>query len=275
MTPTGIANAVNPAAAYGYPGYPAYPAYGYGGGYGGGGGGGSSGGGGSNPNLGFDLKFPDEPKAPAKKPDASSTGSSTGNTPGSTAGPPAPIAPTKIESGRPTSLTPVDDPEGTPAAKTMEGKIVLFLRTPGDEDTTAPGVKARFEREAGIVRRIAPQLAKGEKPATTAADGVLREAAPPGFYLPDEIDAWVAAADGSLYVIEVEGALFDRVASLGLGAKVTLTGPSETLQLSGKPVLKVKLSKIKTDAGEFEGQPAKKNGAGKKTSDDDDQTPKG
>lgn len=154
----------------------------------------------------------------------------------------------------------------------FEGRVILFLRTPGEEDPSHEGSKLRWEREAKVVARLQPALVKGELPATLVEDGVLRDAAPIGFYLPEELDAWICCPDGSMFLLEVDGATFEKVAAVGLGSPLTVGGASRDLQLgAAKNAGAVKVERILKggpDTGDSKPAPAPQPSG-------EDETPKG
>jgi hypothetical protein len=113
----------------------------------------------------------------------------------------------------------------------LEGHVVLFLRAPGEEDPSPKGVLARFSKEGRIVKRLVSDVANGVKPATKPEDAVLRDPAPQGFYLPDEVDAWLVTTDGSLVLLESENVLFDKIAALALASRLNVTGPQSPIAL--------------------------------------------
>ncbi len=190
------------------------------------------------------------------KPNWSSSGSSGGGSSGSATGSSssAPAAPTRTgveDAGLP---APATTPTAAKPEKKnyLEGHVVLFLRAPGDEDPSPKGILGRFSREAKIVKRLAAEVAKGNKPATRPEDAVLRDPAPQGFYLPDEVDAWLVTADGTLYVLASENGNFDKIAALALSASLNVAGPASDLVLEPAvgTVQKVKVLGVSIDGTE-------------------------
>jgi hypothetical protein len=253
-TTRGFLNSFPDPFPYSLPSYRSYPQ---------GGGGGGGGGGTRQQNFpSAELTFPTDPKdarsnPPSKPGSSSSSATTTGN---GAAARPSKTPPAQLSVDR-------EDSPGLPAATEKaapvkkpytEGHVILFLRSPGDEDPSPKGVLARFSREAKIVKRLAPDVAKGDKPVTKPEDSVLRDPAPQGFYLPDEIDAWVVTPEGAIVLLESENALFDRIAALALSARLNVVG-TET-QVFFDPavgaVTKVKVAGLTLDGSEPKAEPS-------------------
>lgn len=231
----------------------------------GGGGGGGGRGGSKSQFVGTELKYATEPgegdgKAGGGKGAAGSpTGGGGNSTASSGAGGPTATgggagerdeAPGLPAPGSASKASSTPTPAPTAAKKYLEGHVVLFLRAPGDEDPSPAGVKARYAKEAKIVKRVAAEVQKGEKPSTKPEEAVLRDAAPQGFYLPDEVDAWLVTADGTLVLLDADGTTFDKIAALALSSKLNVSGLQSEVELDGTPVTKVKVMAMSTDGSE-------------------------
>jgi hypothetical protein len=210
---------------------------------------------GMNPNAGPTNQAPNTtltfPPDTNTKPNWNSSGPTGSSSSSST--PSTPSTPTRTGNDDAGLPAPAPAPTVAPQKKSyLEGHVVLFLRAPGDEDPSPKGVIARFSREAKIVKRLAPEVAKGNRPATKPEDAVLRDPAPQGFYLPDEVDAWLVTQDGTLYVLASENANFDKIAALGLSSQLNVAGPASDLALDSAAgtVQKVKVLGITTDGSE-------------------------
>ncbi len=228
-------------------------------------GGGGGGGGGRSQFVNTELKYGDEGKGDpnaAKTAKESPGGSKTGG-PGSGPGGSSPTAsatgPRGSSDGELPGLpspgakaagpTPAPTP-ATPKKGFLEGHVVLFLRAPGDEDPSPAGVKARFSKEAKIVQRVAGEVQRGEKPSTKPEEAVLRDAAPQGFYLPDEVDAWLVTTDGTMVLLESEGTTFDKIAALALSSRLNVAGSQTPVDFDGVACTKVKVVAMSTDGSE-------------------------
>jgi hypothetical protein len=201
---------------------------------------GSPSGGQAFPNT--NLTFPNDPKSTPNNNNifsgpTSSGGNSIFSPSGGSTSPsqPSPAVRTGTGDEAPGLPSPIGTNKPTPAPPVkkdyLEGHVVLFLRAPGDEDPSPKGVLARFSREGKVVKRLANDVANGVKPATKPEDAVLRDPAPQGFYLPDEVDAWLVTADGSLVLLESENVNFDKIAALGLAAVLDVVGPQSPVAL--------------------------------------------